>query len=59
MDFTAAILKLTIMYPNQIVLLMETFVQKQTCCHKLYAKKMIFFYNFEKLHFATYLQYPK
>ena len=27
------------MYPNQMAPLMETFVQKLTCCHKLYAKK--------------------
>ena len=27
------------MYLNQMVPLMETFVQKRTCCHKLYAKK--------------------
>ena len=27
------------MYMNQIVPLMETFVHKRTCCHKLYAKK--------------------
>ena len=28
------------MYLNQIVPLMETFVQKRTCCPKLYAKKI-------------------
>ena len=27
------------MYPNQMVPLFEIFVQKRTCCHKLYAKK--------------------
>ena len=31
------------MYPNQMAPLMETLVQKRRCCHKLYAKKWIFF----------------
>ena len=50
MDFTAAILKLLEkssignlililgMYLNQMVPLMESFVHKRTCCHKLSAK---------------------
>ena len=27
-----------VMYLNQMVPLMETFVHKRTCCHKLYVK---------------------
>ena len=48
---TEAILQLAIMI-NYLIL------QKRTCCHKLYAKKKKN-ENFEKMHFATYLQYPK
>ena len=46
------------MYLNQMVPFMEDFVHKRTCCHKLYAKKEKND-NFEKMHFAPYLQYPK
>ena len=76
MDFTAAILKLTIMinYPKNQALVTKFWLKgcirtkwyrswRLSCRSepvvKNHMQKNDFFYNFEKLHFATYLQYSK